>query len=203
MGYGCDRIQFIWRKALSLVHSWSVQSWSGKLHDLTPACAEHDNHYAGQGFWEDTGWNRPDPSFWSGLAIPTQAISANAPEERHSEKYEPKRKLSGQCCDRKLLWPAQERASLSARVWIYGTFKQELVDYPDYYNNRRIKAMLKGLPPALHRQQALSVAWIISLSDICLTFWGQFSFRVLVSFLSALNILMKQETNVKPFLFSP
>ena len=37
-------------------------------------------------------------------------------------------------------------------------FKTELVDYIDYYNNRRIKARLKGLPPALHRQQALSVA---------------------------------------------
>ena len=37
-------------------------------------------------------------------------------------------------------------------------FKAELVDYIDYYNNRRIKARLKGLPPALHRQQALSVA---------------------------------------------
>ena len=37
-------------------------------------------------------------------------------------------------------------------------FKQELVDYLDYYNNRRIKAKLKGLPPASHRQQALSVA---------------------------------------------
>ena len=37
-------------------------------------------------------------------------------------------------------------------------FKQELVDYLDYYNNRRIKAKLKGLPPALHRLQALSVA---------------------------------------------
>ena len=37
-------------------------------------------------------------------------------------------------------------------------FKQELVDYLDYYNNRRIKIKLKGLPPALHRQQALSVA---------------------------------------------
>ncbi len=35
-------------------------------------------------------------------------------------------------------------------------FKQELVDYLDYYNNRRIKAKLKGLPPAIHRQQALS-----------------------------------------------
>ena len=37
-------------------------------------------------------------------------------------------------------------------------FKKELIDYLDYYNNRRIKAKLKGLPPALHRQQALSVA---------------------------------------------
>ena len=37
-------------------------------------------------------------------------------------------------------------------------FKQELIDYLDYYNNRRIKAKLKGLSPALHRQQALSVA---------------------------------------------
>ncbi|WP_430472440.1 IS3 family transposase [Yeguia hominis] len=28
----------------------------------------------------------------------------------------------------------------------------------DYYNKRRIKAKRKGLPPAIHRQQALSVA---------------------------------------------
>ena len=37
-------------------------------------------------------------------------------------------------------------------------FKSELIEYIDYYNNRRIKARLKGLPPALHRQQALFVA---------------------------------------------
>ena len=37
-------------------------------------------------------------------------------------------------------------------------FKRELVDYLDYYNSRRIKAKLKGLPPAFHRQQALSAA---------------------------------------------
>ncbi len=35
-------------------------------------------------------------------------------------------------------------------------FKTELIDYLDYYNNRRAK--VKGLPPALHRQQALSAA---------------------------------------------
>lgn len=37
-------------------------------------------------------------------------------------------------------------------------FKQELLKYLDYYNNKRIKEKLKGLPPALHRQQALSAA---------------------------------------------
>ena len=37
-------------------------------------------------------------------------------------------------------------------------FKQELIAYLDYYNNRRIKTKLKGLPPAIHRQQALLAA---------------------------------------------
>ena len=37
-------------------------------------------------------------------------------------------------------------------------FKQELIEYIDYYNNKRIKARLKGLPPAIHRQQALLTA---------------------------------------------
>ncbi len=37
-------------------------------------------------------------------------------------------------------------------------FKAELIAYLDYYNNRRIKAKLRGLPPALHRKQALLVA---------------------------------------------
>lgn len=37
-------------------------------------------------------------------------------------------------------------------------FKQELIDYLVYYNNKRIKAKLKGLPPAIYRQQALSAA---------------------------------------------
>jgi putative transposase len=33
--------------------------------------------------------------------------------------------------------------------------KTEIIDYMDYYNNRRIKLKLKGLPPAIHRRQAL------------------------------------------------
>ncbi len=37
-------------------------------------------------------------------------------------------------------------------------FKQELIDYLVYYNNKRIKAKLKSLPPAIYRQQALSAA---------------------------------------------
>jgi transposase InsO family protein len=37
-------------------------------------------------------------------------------------------------------------------------FKSELIDYLDYYNNRRIKLKLKGLTPAQHRRQALQAA---------------------------------------------
>lgn len=37
-------------------------------------------------------------------------------------------------------------------------FEQELIDYLDYYNNRRIKVNLKGLSPVKHRQQALLAA---------------------------------------------
>ena len=37
-------------------------------------------------------------------------------------------------------------------------FVMALEDYLDYYNNRRIKVKLKGLPPALHRKQALLIA---------------------------------------------
>ena len=37
-------------------------------------------------------------------------------------------------------------------------FKQELMEYLDFYNNRRIKVKLKGLPPAIHRQRAFSIA---------------------------------------------
>lgn len=37
-------------------------------------------------------------------------------------------------------------------------FKQELMEYLDYYNNCRIKAKPKGLLSVRHRQQALSVA---------------------------------------------
>ena len=37
-------------------------------------------------------------------------------------------------------------------------FRAELVEYLDYYNNRRIKSKLKGLTPAQHRRQALLVS---------------------------------------------
>lgn len=37
-------------------------------------------------------------------------------------------------------------------------FKQELIAYLVSCNNRRIKAKLKGLPPAIYRQQALPAA---------------------------------------------
>ena len=36
-------------------------------------------------------------------------------------------------------------------------FKHELIEYLNYYNNKRIKTKLNGLPPTIHRQQAISV----------------------------------------------
>ena len=53
-------------------------------------------------------------------------------------------------------------------------YKLELKQVVDYYNFRRRKAKLKGLPPAIYRQQALSVAWTVFVLYFCLTFWGQF-----------------------------
>ena len=41
---------------------------------------------------------------------------------------------------------------------VFPDVKQELIEYLDYYNNRRITAKLKDLLPAIHGQQALSTA---------------------------------------------
>ena len=38
------------------------------------------------------------------------------------------------------------------------SFRQELIEYLNCCNNRRIKAKLKGLPPVIFRQQALFFA---------------------------------------------
>ena len=45
-------------------------------------------------------------------------------------------------------------------------FKLELIEYLDYYNNRRIKAKLKGLPPAIHRPQAFRLLEQFLLQNI-------------------------------------
>jgi transposase InsO family protein len=37
-------------------------------------------------------------------------------------------------------------------------FKRELVEYIDYYNNKRIKAKLKGMSPVEYRAHALETA---------------------------------------------
>lgn len=50
-------------------------------------------------------------------------------------------------------------------------FKREIINYMDYYNNRRIKLNLKSLPPAIHRRQA-PFCILIKMSS----FWGHFIF---------------------------
>ena len=41
-------------------------------------------------------------------------------------------------------------------------FREELENYIYYYNNKRIKAKLKGLPPVKYRIQSLLVAKYVS-----------------------------------------
>ena len=53
-------------------------------------------------------------------------------------------------------------------------FKLELIEYLDYYNNRRIKAKLKGLPPAILDNKA----WLAA---------EQFYFKILSNFLGSLQ----------------
>ena len=62
--------------------------------------------------------------------------------------------------------------------------KQAIVDYIDYYNNKRIKAKLKGLSPVQYRTK--SFAYIN-----CLTFWGQYSKVVVLRTLFTLNFSSK------------
>jgi putative transposase len=40
----------------------------------------------------------------------------------------------------------------------FHAFREALVDYMDYYNNRRIKERLKGLSPVQYRTQSFQVA---------------------------------------------
>ena len=51
-------------------------------------------------------------------------------------------------------------------------FKRELIDDLDYYNNRRSKAKLKGLPLLFTDSKPFRLLD----SNICLTFWGHFTF---------------------------
>ena len=39
-------------------------------------------------------------------------------------------------------------------------FKKELVEYLEWYNEKRIKVKLKGLPPLQFRNQSLKSAWL-------------------------------------------
>ena len=41
-------------------------------------------------------------------------------------------------------------------------FKKELVEYLEWYNKKRIKVKLKGLPPLQFRNQSLKSAWLKS-----------------------------------------
>ncbi|WP_085531669.1 IS3 family transposase [Anaeromassilibacillus sp. Marseille-P3371] len=121
-------------------------------------CPEHGDYPVGKDYRNNTRWDRAAPSLGPGLAIPAQAIPAYAQKKRNPAKYEPQRQLLGQRIHgiffgllKSALLYLQEFKSVKH-------FEQERIANLDYYNNRRIKAKRKGLLPAIHRQQALSVA---------------------------------------------
>ncbi len=60
--------------------------------------------------------------------------------------------------NRKWVTDVTEFSLFGEKLYLSPILDLELIEYLDYYNNRRIKAKLKGLPPAIHRQQALSAA---------------------------------------------
>ena len=45
--------------------------------------------------------------------------------------------------------------------------EEAIVDYIDYYNNKRIKVKLKGLSPVQYRTESFQLLFF-------LTFWGQY-----------------------------
>lgn len=123
-------------------------------------------------------------------------ISRGKPNKRYTPEF--KKLVVETMLNEKLSYSETgRRFEVNSHGRIMEHFKQELIDYLDYYNNRRIKAKLKGLPPAVHRQQALSAAWIIFTLKDCITFGGQFKERsCFSSFAAAPNTEYDTETAV-------
>ena len=92
-------------------------------------------------------------------------MSKGVPNKRYTPEFKKlvvetmqKEKLSYRETARQFKISDHKRVAAWERIYLTEHFKQELIEYLDYYNNRRIKAKLKGLPPAIHRQQVLSIA---------------------------------------------
>ena len=101
---------------------------------------------------------RSDPPLRPGVAIPAQTVPENAQKEEAPKSMSRK----GNCLDNAVM---ENFFGLLKSELLYlqkfesmEHFQLELLDYLDYYNNRCIKTKLKGLSPAIHRQQAPSAA---------------------------------------------
>ena len=92
------------------------------------------------------------------MAIPAQAVPENAQKEEHPAKYEPQRQLLGQRIHGIFFGLLKSALLYLQELKSVKHFEQEWIANLDYYNNRRMKAKRKGVLPAIHRQQALSVA---------------------------------------------
>ena len=158
VGHRCDRVQFVWGEAVSVPDSRFAQQRSGQLYHIGSSCAQHGDDHAERGICKipdgtnlilhsDQGWQYQHKQY-------QRMLREKGIRQSMSRK--------GNCLDNAVI---ENFFGLLKSELLYlqefqsmEHFKQELVEYLDYYNNRRIKAKLKGLPPAIHRQQALSAA---------------------------------------------
>ena len=153
VGRRCDRVQFVWGEAVSVPNSRSGQLYISDRPVLSMVTTMLNEAFAkipdGTNLilHSDQGWQYQHKQY-------QRMLREKGIRQSMSRK--------GNCLDNAVI---ENFFGLLKSELLYlqefqsmEHFKQELVAYLDYYNNRRIKAKLKGLPPAIHRQQALSAA---------------------------------------------
>lgn len=156
MGNRCYRIQSVRTKAVSVCSSGFTQQLSDQSYHLRPSCFKDGNQYmldkafetipnrTGLILHSDQGWQYQNKHY-------RQMLKQKGIRQRMSPK--------GNCLDNAIMENffglLKSELFYLQKFQSIEHFKQELMEYLDYYNNLRIKAKLKGLPPAIYRQQAL------------------------------------------------
>ena len=179
MGHGCDGVQPVWREALPVpildLHSSDLVSYTISDHPvLSMVTTMLDEAFAKIPagtrliLHSDQGWQYQHKQYQRMLR----------------EKGDPTEQLSrkGNCLDNAVI---ENFFGLLKSELLYlqefqsmEHFKQELIEYLDYYNNRRIKAKLKGLA-ACNSQTASPFGCLNNFYfKILSNFWGSLHYGV-------------------------